>query len=218
MMPDKALIKKIMLIFESENLFVQVKIMESIKGTKTEQNLLKAFAGESQARTRYTFFASVAKKEGYEQIAGVFLETAEQEKEHAKRFFKFLEGGMVEITASFPAGKIGTTIENLEAAAEGELEEWGQLYPEFAAVAEQEGFKNIAVAFRMIAKVEVEHEIRYRKLLENLTEGSVFQKEEPIKWQCRNCGYVHEGKTAPQKCPACEHPQAYFEPMKENYD
>lgn len=207
-----------MLIFESENLFVQVKIMESIKGTKTEQNLLKAFAGESQARTRYTFFASVAKKEGYEQIAGVFLETAEQEKEHAKRFFKFLEGGMVEITASFPAGKIGTTIENLEAAAEGELEEWGQLYPEFAAVAEQEGFKNIAVAFRMIAKVEVEHEIRYRKLLENLTDGSVFQKEEPIKWQCRNCGYVHEGKTAPQKCPACEHPQAYFEPMKENYD
>lgn len=218
MMQDKALIKKIMLIFESENLFVQVKIMESIKGTKTEQNLLKAFAGESQARTRYTFFASVAKKEGYEQIAGVFLETAEQEKEHAKRFFKFLEGGMVEITASFPAGKIGTTIENLEAAAEGELEEWGQLYPEFAAVAEQEGFKNIAVAFRMIAKVEVEHEIRYRKLLENLTDGSVFQKEEPIKWQCRNCGYVHEGKTAPQKCPACEHPQAYFEPMKENYD
>lgn len=218
MIQDKALIKKIMLIFESENLFVQVKIMESIKGTKTEQNLLKAFAGESQARTRYTFFASVAKKEGYEQIAGVFLETAEQEKEHAKRFFKFLEGGMVEITASFPAGKIGTTIENLEAAAEGELEEWGQLYPEFAAVAEQEGFKNIAVAFRMIAKVEVEHEIRYRKLLENLTDGSVFQKEEPIKWQCRNCGYVHEGKTAPQKCPACEHPQAYFEPMKENYD
>jgi len=192
--------------------------MESIKGTKTEQNLLKAFAGESQARTRYTFFASVAKKEGYEQIAGVFLETAEQEKEHAKRFFKFLEGGMVEITASYPAGKIGTTIENLEAAAEGELEEWGQLYPEFATVAEQEGFKNIAVAFRMIAKVEVEHEIRYRKLLENLTDGSVFQKEEPIKWQCRNCGYVHEGKTAPQKCPACEHPQAFFEPMKENYD
>lgn len=205
-------------IFDREKFICNVKIMESIKGTQTEQNLLKAFAGESQARTRYTFFASVAKKEGYEQISGVFMETAEQEKEHAKRFFKFLEGGMVEITASFPAGKIGTTIENLEAAAAGEYEEWAELYPAWADIAEQEGFKSIAVAFRMIAKVEVEHEIRYRKLLENLTDGSVFQKEEPIKWQCRNCGYVHEGKTAPQKCPACEHPQAYFEPMKENYD
>ncbi|MDR0347917.1 MAG: rubrerythrin family protein [Tannerella sp.] len=192
--------------------------MESVKGTKTEQNLLKAFAGESQARSRYTFFASAAKKEGYEQISAVFMETAEQEKEHAKRFFKFLEGGMLEITATFPAGKIGTTRENLEAAAAGENEEWTELYPAWADIAEQEGFKNIAVAFRMIAKVEAEHESRYRKLLSNVTEGSVFQKEEPIKWQCRNCGYVHEGKTAPQKCPACEHPQAFFEPMKENYD
>lgn len=190
---------------------------KSIKGTRTEQNLLKAFAGESQARTRYTFFASVAKKEGYEQIAGVFLETAEQEKEHAKRFFKFLEGGMVEITASYPAGKIGTTMENLAEAAEGELEEWGTLYPDFAVVAEEEGFKQIAVAFRMIAKVEVEHEKRYRQLLANIEQGKVFEKEEAILWQCRNCGFVIEGKKAPLKCPACEHPQAYFEPMKQNY-
>jgi len=191
---------------------------KSIKGTRTEQNLLKAFAGESQARTRYTFFASVAKKEGYEQIAGVFLETAEQEKEHAKRFFKFLEGGMVEITASFPAGRIGTTMENLVEAAEGELEEWGTLYPEFAEIADEEGFKQIAAAFRMIAKVEVEHEKRYRALLENIETNTVFEKEEAILWQCRNCGFVYEGKKAPLKCPACEHPQAYFEPMKQNYE
>lgn len=190
---------------------------KSIKGTRTEQNLLKSFAGESQARSRYTFFASVAKKEGFEQIAGVFMETAEQEKEHAKRFFKFLEGGMVEITASYPAGKIGTTAENLAAAAAGENEEWVDLYPHFADVAEEEGFKAIAVVFRMIAKVEAEHERRYRKLLANVEEGKVFEKEEVIKWQCRNCGYVHEGKTAPTTCPACAHPQAYFEPMKENY-
>ncbi|MDO4756428.1 MAG: rubrerythrin family protein [Parabacteroides sp.] len=190
---------------------------KSIKGTRTEQNLLKSFAGESQARSRYTFFASAAKKEGYEQIAGVFMETAEQEKEHAKRFFKFLEGGMVEITASFPAGKIGTTAENLAAAADGENEEWVDLYPEFADIAEEEGFKEIAVVFRMVAKVEAEHEKRYRKLLANIVEGKVFEKDEPILWQCRNCGYVHEGKTAPGKCPACAHPQAYFEPMKQNY-
>jgi len=190
---------------------------KSIKGTRTEQNLLKAFAGESQARTRYTFFASVAKKEGYEQIAGVFLETAEQEKEHAKRFFKFLEGGMVEITASYPAGKIGTTMENLAEAAEGELEEWGTLYPDFAVVAEEEGFKQIATAFRMIAKVEVEHEKRYRQLLANVEAAKVFEKDEAILWQCRNCGFVIEGKKAPMKCPACEHPQAFFEPMKQNY-
>ncbi|MDR0843649.1 MAG: rubrerythrin family protein [Tannerella sp.] len=190
---------------------------QSIKGTETEKNLLKSFAGESQARTRYTFFASVAKKEGYEQISGVFTETANQEKEHAERFFKFLEGGALEITASYPAGKIGTTIENLEAAAEGENEEWTLLYPTFADVAEKEGFREIAVAFRMILKVEEEHEIRYRKLLANLVDGSVFKKEEEITWQCRNCGYVHKGKSAPQKCPACEHPQAYFEPKKENY-
>ena len=175
---------------------------KSIKGTRTEQNLLKSFAGESQARSRYTFFASVAKKEGYEQIAGVFMETAEQEKEHAKRFFKFLEGGMVEITAAYPAGVIGTTAENLAAAAAGENEE---------------GFKTIAVAFRMIAKVEAEHEKRYRKLLSNIETGTVFEKAEAILWQCRNCGFVIESKKAPQKCPACEHPQAYFEPMKQNY-
>ena len=153
---------------------------KSIKGTRTEQNLLKSFAGESQARSRYTFFASVAKKEGYEQIAGVFMETAEQEKEHAKRFFKFLEGGMVEITACYPAGVIGTTMENLAAAADGENEEWADLYPAFADIAEEEGFKNIAVAFRMIAKVEAEHERRYRKLLANLTEGKVFEDRKSV--------------------------------------
>jgi len=190
---------------------------KSIRGTKTEQNLLKSFAGESQARSRYTFFASVAKKEGYEQIAGVFTETAEQEKEHAKRFFKFLEGGMVEITASYPAGIIGTTQQNLLEAAEGELEEWDILYKEFEQVASEEGFPEVATAFKMIAKVEAEHERRYRKLLANLLDDSIFKKEEPILWQCRNCGYVHEGKSAPQTCPACLHPQAYFEPMKQNY-
>ena len=190
---------------------------KSIKGTKTEQNLLKAFAGESQARTRYTFFAGVAKKEGYEQISGVFMETAEQEKEHAKRFFKFLEGGMVEITASYPAGMIGTTKENLLEAANGENEEWADLYPEFAKIAEEEGFKAIATAFRMIAKVEAEHERRYRALLERVIAEKVFEREEEIEWQCRNCGYVHNGKKAPETCPACQHPQAYFEPKKENY-
>lgn len=188
-----------------------------IKGTRTEKNLLQSFAGESQARNRYTFFASVAKKEGFEQIAGVFMETAEQEKEHAKRFFKFLSGGMVEITASFPAGVIGTTIENLAAAAEGENEEWTALYPSFADIAEEEGFPQIATVFRMIAKVEAEHEKRYRKLLENLTDGKVFEKDGVIFWQCRNCGFVIEAKKAPLKCPACDHPQAYFEPMKQNY-
>ena len=190
---------------------------KSVKGTRTEQNLLKAFAGESQARTRYTFFASVAKKEGYEQIAGVFAETADQEKEHAKRFFKFLEGGMVEITASYPAGMIGTTAENLAAAAAGENEEWVDLYPAFADIADEEGFKEIAVAFRMIAKVEAEHERRYRQLLANVEANKVFEKDEAIMWQCRNCGFVFEGKKAPAKCPACAHPQAYFEPMKQNY-
>ncbi|MDR2388732.1 MAG: rubrerythrin family protein [Tannerellaceae bacterium] len=190
---------------------------KSIKGTQTEQNLLKSFAGESQARSRYVFFASQAKKEGYEQIAGVFAETAEQEKEHAKRFFKFLEGGTVEITASFPAGRIATTRENLAAAIDGENEEWTELYPVFADVAEAEGFKSIAVAWRMIAAVEAEHERRYRKLLHNLERDQVFRKEEAIEWQCRNCGYVHKGKSAPGKCPACEHPQAYFEPKKQNY-
>ena len=188
----------------------------SIKGTKTEQNLLKSFAGESQARSRYTFFASVAKKEGYEQIAGVFMETAEQEKEHAKKFFKYLEGGMVEITASYPAGIISTTAENLKAAADGENEEWADLYPEFAQIAQEEGFPQIANTFRQIAKVEAEHEARYRKLLERVETGKVFERDEEIEWQCRNCGYVLKGKKAPMKCPACEHPQAYFEPKKYN--
>jgi rubrerythrin len=190
---------------------------KSIKGTKTEKNLLKSFAGESQARSRYTFFASAAKKEGYEQISAIFLETAEQEKEHAKRFFKFLEGGEVEITATFPAGIIGTTEQNLLAAAEGEKEEWEILYAEFGKTAEEEGFPQIAIVFKNIAKVEAQHEARYRKLLANLLDGSVFKKEEEIEWQCRNCGYVHTGKEAPQSCPACAHPQAYFEPMKKNY-
>ena len=189
----------------------------SIKGTKTEQNLLKAFAGESQARSRYVYFASVAKKEGYEKIADVFMETAEQEKEHAKRFFKFLEGGMVEITATFPAGIIGTTEENLLAAAEGENEEWHLLYPEFAEVAKQEGFPEVATAFKMIAKVEAEHEKRYRTLLKRLKDREIFERTEEIEWQCRNCGYVHVGKKAPEKCPACLHPQSYFEPKKNNY-
>lgn len=190
---------------------------KSLKGTLTEQNLLKAFAGESQARSRYTFFASVAKKEGYEQIAGVFLETAEQEKEHAKRFFKFLEGGMVEITATYPAGIIGTTAQNLLAAAEGELEEWNVLYKNFAQVAMEEGFPRVATAFKMIAKVEAEHEARYRKLLARLVEEKFFEREEEIEWQCRNCGYVHKGKKALENCPACEHPKAFFEPKKNNY-
>lgn len=190
---------------------------KSIQGTRTEQNLLKSFAGESQARSRYTYFASVAKKEGYEQIAAVFLETAEQEKEHAKRFFKFLEGGMVEITASYPAGIISSTAENLAAAAAGENEEWAELYPAFADIAEEEGFKAIAVAFRMIAKVEAEHEKRYRQLLQRVSDGKVFERDEEIDWQCRNCGFVFTGKKAPGKCPACEHPQAFFEPKKNNY-
>ncbi|MDN5304993.1 MAG: hypothetical protein PWP46_1879 [Fusobacteriaceae bacterium] len=190
----------------------------SIKGTKTEKNLLKAFAGESQARNRYTYFASVAKKEGYEQIAAIFMETAENEKEHAKRFFKFLESGEgVEITAMYPAGKIGTTVENLKAAAAGENEEWAELYPAFADEAEAEGFKDVATAFRMIAKVEKEHEERYKKLAANIENDEVFKKSEVIRWKCRNCGYVHEGEFAPEKCPACLHPKSYFEIKEKNY-
>lgn len=191
--------------------------MKSIKGTQTEQNLLKSFAGESQARTRYTFFASVAKKEGFEQISAIFMETAEQEKEHAKKFFKYLEGGLVEITAAFPAGVIGITAENLKAAAEGENEEWVDLYPHFADVAEQEGFPAVALTFRNVAKVEAEHEKRYRKLLANVENGTVFSADEEIEWQCRNCGYVYRGKNAPEQCPACAHPRAYFERKKNNY-
>ncbi len=181
--------------------------MKSLKGTRTEQNLLKAFAGESQARMRYDYFSKQAKKEGLEQISAIFAETALNEKEHAKRFFKFLEGGMVEITAAYPAGVIGTTAENLKAAADGE----------FADVAEEEGFKEVATAFRMIAKVEKAHEERYRKLYTNLEEGKVFEKDGVMIWKCRNCGYIHEGKSAPKVCPACLHPQAYFELEAENY-
>ncbi|MBA7567108.1 Rubrerythrin [subsurface metagenome] len=191
--------------------------MSTLKGTKTEQNLLKAFAGESQARMRYDYFAKQAKKEGLEQISGIFTETALNEKEHAKRFFKFLEGGMVEITAMYPAGKIGSTLENLKAAAEGENEEWTELYPEFAKIAEEEGFKEVADTFRMIAKVEKAHEDRYVKLCNNLEEGKVFEKDNKIIWKCRNCGYLHEGNEAPETCPACLHPQAYFEIKENNY-
>ncbi len=191
--------------------------MKSLKGTQTEKNLLKGFAGESQARNRYTFFASVAKKEGYEQISAIFTETAEQEKEHAKKFFKLLEGGMVEITASFPAGVIGTTAENLKAAADGENEEWVELYPEWADVADEEGFPEIARTFRAIATVEAEHEKRYLKLLSNVENNTVFVSEEEIEWQCRNCGYVLRGTKAPERCPACAHPKAYFERKKNNY-
>ncbi len=191
--------------------------MKSIKGTKTEQNLLKAFAGESQARMRYDYFAKQAKKEGLEQISALFDETAINEKAHAKRFFKFLEGGPVEITAAYPAGKIGTTLENLKAAAVGENEEWTELYPEFAKIAEEEGFKEVANAFKLIAKVEKEHEERYRTLYSNLEAGKVFERNDKIYWKCRNCGYVHEGKKAPKMCPACEHPQSYFEIKESNY-
>ncbi len=190
---------------------------KSIKGTQTEKNLLTSFAGESQARMRYTYFASAAKKEGYEQISAIFTETAEQEKEHAKRMFKFLEGGMVEITASYPAGVIGTTAENLKAAAAGENEEWTADYPHFADVADEEGFPAIAAMYRNIAKAEKAHEERYLAFLSNIENESVFKKEEETVWQCRNCGYVHEGTEAPKACPACLHPQAYFEVKKTNY-
>ncbi len=191
--------------------------MENLKGTKTEQNLLKSFAGESQARMRYDYFAKQAKKDGLEQMSGIFALTALNEKAHAKRFFKFLEGGAVEITASYPAGKIGTTLENLEAAAEGENLEWTKLYPSFAEIADEEGFAEIAEAFRRIASVEKGHEERYRKLYANLEEGKVFKRGETMIWKCRNCGYIHEGPEAPETCPACLHPQAYFELMAENY-
>ncbi len=191
--------------------------MGKLKGTKTEKNLLASFAGESQARNRYTYFASVAKKAGYEQIAAIFLETADNEKEHAKRFFKLLEGGEVEITPSYPAGVIGNTAENLAAAAEGENLEWTKLYKEAAKIAREEGFEKIAVQFEEIAEVEEEHEKRYRKLLKNVKEGKVFKKEKTVKWKCRNCGYVHEGSEAPDVCPACAHPQSYYELWCESY-
>ena len=191
--------------------------MKSIKGTQTEKNLLKSFAGESQARNRYTFFASVAKKEGFVLISDIFAETAQQEKEHAERMFKWLEGGMLEITACYPAGRIGTTAENLEAAAGGEHEEWSDLYPAFAKTAEEEGFKEIAVMYRMIANAEKYHEQRYRKLLERVKNGTMFVNGAPTRWRCRNCGYIHEGPEAPVKCPACLHEQAHFERFAETF-
>jgi len=191
--------------------------MNSIKGSKTEQNLLKAFAGESQARMRYDYFAKQAKKEGLEQISAIFEETSMNEREHAKRFFSFLEGGPVEITATYPAGKIGTTLENLKAAAEGENEEWTSLYPEFAGIAELEGFKEVAAAFRLISKVEKAHEDRYNTLYTNLNDGKVFEREGKVIWKCRNCGYLHEGTKPPLNCPACLHPQSYFEIKESNY-
>ncbi|MCK4905615.1 rubrerythrin family protein [bacterium] len=191
--------------------------MKNVKGTKTEKNLLVAFAGESQARNRYTYFASKAKKEGFEQISGIFLETAENEKEHAKKFFQFLEGGDVEITASYPAGIIGDTVTNLQEAANGEKMEWSAIYKDFENTAREEGFGEIATIFKEIAEVEAHHEARYRKLLKNIKEGKVFKKDTVVRWKCRNCGYVHEGKEAPKICPACAHPQSYYEVFVENY-
>lgn len=191
--------------------------MNRLKGTKTEQNLLKAFAGESQARNRYDMFAKQARIEGLEQIAAIFEETAYNEREHARRFFSFLEGGMVEITASYPAGKVGNTLENLEAAANGEHEEWVDLYPEFARIAEEEGFKDVASAFKIIAKVEMAHEDRYRKLFNNLENGQVFEREGKVVWKCRECGYLHEGTKPPKNCPACLNLQSFFEIECQNY-
>jgi rubrerythrin len=190
---------------------------KSIKGTRTEKNLLKAFAGESQATNRYLFFAKQAKSEGFEQIAAIFEKTAMQEQQHARRFFNFLEGGVVEIAAAYPAGITGATAENLKAAAEGENEEWTLLYPEFSEIAKEEGFPQVASVFKIIAKVEAEHEKRYRKLLARLEKEEVFKREAVIRWECRNCGYVHEGKNPPENCPACQHPKAYFEEKQENY-
>ncbi len=193
--------------------------MANLKNSQTLKNLLKSFAGESQARNRYTFFASVAKKEGFEQIAAIFQETADNEKEHAEIFFKYLNeiGELAEITAEYPAGKIGTTEENLLASAEGEKAEWGEIYPDFEKIARQEGFEEIANSFKEIAEVEEQHEKRYRKLLENVKNNEVFKKPQSVKWKCRNCGYVHEAEQAPQECPACKHPQAYYEVLEENY-
>jgi len=192
-------------------------LSKSIKGTQTEQNLLTAFAGESQARNRYTFFASAASKEGYEQIANVFTETAGNEKEHAKVFFKYLEGGEVEITASYPAGTIGDTRSNLESAAAGEKMEWSVIYAAFGKIAREEGFAAIATSFKEIAEVEQFHEGRYLKLARNIAAGEVFKKKASVKWHCTNCGYIHEGPEAPEECPACKHPKAYYELLAENY-
>ena len=189
----------------------------SVRGTKTERNLLTAFAGESQARNRYTYFASQAKKDGYVQISLIFQETADQEKEHAERLFKFLEGGEAEVAASFPAGVIGTTAENLKAALEGERYEWTEMYPEFARVAREEGFDEIASVFEAIAVAEKQHEKRYSDLLANIEAGRVFKRDKPVVWRCLNCGYLHEGEEAPEMCPACAHPQSYYEILGENW-
>jgi rubrerythrin len=196
---------------------MQQVMKKSLKGTRTEQNLLKAFAGESQARNRYSYFASAARNEGFVQISQIFEETANQEKEHAKRFFKLLEGGEVEITGAFPAGTIGTTGENLKAAAEGENYEWSRMYPEFANVAREEGFDTVAKIFEFVAIAEKQHEKRYRGLLANVEDGKVFSKEKPVVWRCLNCGYLHEGPDAPEVCPACIHPRAHFELLCENW-
>ena len=191
--------------------------MGKLKGTRTEKNLLTAFSGESQARNRYSYFASQAKKDGYEQISFIFEETANQEKEHAKRLFKFLEGGEVEIGASFPAGVIGSTLENLKASAAGEKYEHSEMYPEFAKIADEESFKDIAAVFRNIAVAEKQHERRYNALSANIEAGRVFKRDKEVVWRCRNCGYIHRGKEAPEECPACAHPQAHFELLGENY-
>lgn len=191
--------------------------MSSLKGTKTEKNLLASFAGESQARNRYTYFASAAKKEGYVQMSNIFQETADNEKEHAKRFFKLLGGGALEITAAYPAGVIGTTVQNLTASADGENEEWTKLYPEAENTAREEGFPEIADQFKHIAAVEKQHEKRYRGLLDNIENGTVFKKDKVVKWKCSNCGYIYEGAEAPEVCPACAHPQAYYELSCENW-
>jgi len=194
--------------------------MTELKGSETEKNLLKAFAGESQARNRYTYFASVAKKEGFEQISAIFKETADNEKEHAEIFFKHLQesnGANLTIQADYPAGKIGTTQENLLAAANGEKAEWGEIYPEFEKTAQEEGFPEVAASFKEIGEVEEQHEKRYRKLLENIEKDEVFKKPKKVKWKCRNCGYVHEGEEAPDMCPACKHTKAYYEVLAENY-
>ncbi len=194
--------------------------MGKLKGSETERNLLKAFAGESQARNRYTYFSSVARKEGYEQISAIFQETADNEKEHAKLFFEHLNqigGELVEITAEYPAGKIGTTKENLLASANGEKAEWGKIYPHFGETAKKEGFKEIVDLFKQIGEVEEKHEKRYRELLKNMKEGKVFKRDSVVKWKCRNCGYIHEGKDAPLVCPACKHPQSYYEVLVDEY-
>jgi rubrerythrin len=195
----------------------KTKMAKSIKGSQTEKNLLKAFAGESQARNRYTYFSGQARKEGFEQIANIFLETAENEREHAKVFFNYLEGGDVEIMAAYPAGQIKDTKSNLEAAAAGENLEWTKLYSDFGQIAREEGFEQVAASFKEISEVEKFHESRYRKLIANVKAGEVFKKKAPVRWHCTNCGYIHEGPDAPRVCPACKHSQAYYEILAENY-